>query len=208
MNVRIAVIDSGVHAEHPHVNGVAGGISFVGGNFVDRLGHGTCVTAAIKEKAPDAEIYAVKVFDRRLESPFKVLLAALNWAAEQRVHLINLSLGVNQPEHERALGAFAASHENILIVCPHVLPGVLAVAADPDCPRDQCRFRDGVFYASPYPRPIPGVPVEKNLQGVSFAVANMTGFVATVVEAEPDGEPVTWDLRLRRLRRRTALDGQ
>src|SRR5258706_7083658 len=147
--VRIAVIDSGVHADHPHVNGVAGGISFVGGDYVDRIGHGICVTAAIKEKAPDAEIYAVKVFDRRLEAPFKVLVAALNWAADQKVHLINLSLGVNQPEHERALGEFAAQHPNTLIVCPHVLPGVMTVAADPSCPRDQYRFRDGVFYASP-----------------------------------------------------------
>lgn len=182
MSVRIAVIDSGVHAEHPHVNGVAGGISFVSDDYVDRRGHGTCVTAVIKEKAPDAEIYAVKVFDRRLEAPFKVLLAALNWAADQKVHLVNLSLGVNQPEHEKALGEFAAQHSSLLIVCPHALPGVLSVAADPACPRDQYRYRDGIFYASPYPRPIPNVPPEKNLHGVSFAVANITGFTARVAE--------------------------
>ena len=35
---------------------------------MDRLGHGTAVAAAIKEKAPDAEIYAVKVFDRALSA--------------------------------------------------------------------------------------------------------------------------------------------
>jgi hypothetical protein len=28
------------------------------------------------------------------------------------------------------------------------------------------------------PRPIPGVPVERNLSGLSFAVANATGFLA------------------------------
>jgi hypothetical protein len=190
--VRIAVIDSGVHADHPHVNGVTGGISFVGGDFVDRLGHGTCVTAVIKEKAPDAEIYAVKVFDRRLEAPFKVLLAALEWAAAQKVHLINLSLGVNQPDHEKALGEFAASQSNTLIVCPHVLPGVLSVAADPACPRDQYRFRDSVFHASPYPRPISNVPPEKNLHGLSFAVANMTGLVARIVERLPARQPSDW----------------
>jgi hypothetical protein len=194
-DVRIAVIDSGVHAEHPHVNGVAGGISFVGGDFVDRLGHGTCVTAVIKEKAPDAEVYAVKVFDRRLEAPFKVLLAALNWAVDQKVHLINLSLGVNQPEHEKTLAEFAAGYPNTLIVCPHVLAGVLSVAADPACPRDRYHFRDGIFYASPYPRPIPGVPPEKNLLGLSFAVANMTGFAARVVEGS-SGSREAWLGRL------------
>jgi hypothetical protein len=61
---------------------------------------------------------------------------------------------------------------------PGMLDGVIAVAADPECPRDRFRFRDGVFYASPYPRPIPGVAVERNLRGASFAVANMTGFAA------------------------------
>jgi hypothetical protein len=35
-----------------------------------------------------------------------------------------------------------------------------------------------VFRASGYPRPIPGVPADRNLHGISFAVANVTGFVA------------------------------
>ena len=36
--------------------------------------------------------------------------------------------------------------------------------------------------AAPYPRPIPGVPVEGNLNGISFAVANVTGMLARVAE--------------------------
>ncbi len=65
--VRIAVIDSGVHAAHPHVGGVAGGVAIrpdgsTEAGFVDRLGHGTAVAAAIREKAPDAELFAIKVF--------------------------------------------------------------------------------------------------------------------------------------------------
>ncbi|HMA22912.1 MAG TPA: hypothetical protein VKP00_02930, partial [Gemmatimonadaceae bacterium] len=39
------------------------------------------------------------------------------------------------------------------------------------------------FSASPYPRPIPGVPQERNLAGVSFAVANVTGFLARAIES-------------------------
>ena len=35
-----------------------------------------------------------------------------------------------------------------------------------------------LFAASGYPRPIPGVPREKNLKGISFAVANVTGTLA------------------------------
>ena len=69
--VRIAVVDSGVHADHPHVRGVAGGVGIredgtLHDDFVDRLGHGTAVAAAIREKAPDADILAIKVFWRTL----------------------------------------------------------------------------------------------------------------------------------------------
>jgi len=63
---------------------------------------------------------------------------------------------------------------------PGTLAGVLAAAPEEDCPRDEYRFRDGIYYASPYPRPIPGVPVESNLHGASFAVANVTGLIARV----------------------------
>ena len=38
--------------------------------------------------------------------------------------------------------------------------------------------------ASGFPRPIPGVPPERNLSGISFAVANVTGFLALVCETD------------------------
>ena len=43
--VMVAVIDSGVHAAHPHVGGVSGGFGIredgtVDDEYVDRLGHG------------------------------------------------------------------------------------------------------------------------------------------------------------------------
>jgi hypothetical protein len=44
--------------------------------------------------------------------------------------------------------------------------------------RDVVRLR-----ASGYPRPIPGVPPERNLKGVSFAVANATGLIARHLSA-------------------------
>jgi hypothetical protein len=39
-----------------------------------------------------------------------------------------------------------------------------------------------VFRATGYPRPIPGVPRERNLSGISFAVANVSGFLARLLE--------------------------
>ena len=75
--VRVAVVDSGVHATHPHVGGVEQGIAVradgsLDEDFVDRLGHGTAVTAAIREKSPDAGIIVVKVFWRTLTTGFQM----------------------------------------------------------------------------------------------------------------------------------------
>jgi subtilisin family serine protease len=206
--VRIAVIDSGVHAAHPHVGGVAGGVAIDADgreheDYLDRLGHGTAVTAAIKEKAPDAAIYAVRVFDRSLSTRLSTLVAAIDWSARHGMHIINLSLGTAKAEHERALAEAVrqAAQRGAVIVAaaedegvrwlPGSLPGVIAVQLDSSCPRDEYRVREingsPVFCAAGFPRQIPGVPPERNLSGISFAVANMTGFAAQVRDGAHDG---------------------
>ena len=43
-----------------------------------------------------------------------------------------------------------------------------------------------VFRASGFARPIPGVDPRRNLHGISFAVANMTGFLARAMSLMPD----------------------
>ena len=187
--MRIAIIDSGIHRGHPHVGEIAGAVEITlsgeSGDAIDRLGHGTAVAGAIREKVPDAELYAVKVFDRRLMANIGVILRALAWCRDHHMDLVNLSLGTENPaHHDRFVEALG---DDLLVisaagVLPGTLPEVIGVAPDPDCPRDAFRYRDGVFYASPYPRPIPGVPISRNLQGTSFAVANMTGLVARALE--------------------------
>ncbi|MYJ17043.1 MAG: hypothetical protein F4106_03185 [Gemmatimonadetes bacterium] len=78
----VAVIDSGVNPNHPHIGRVAGGARIklsgdVGEDYVDRLGHGTAVFAAIQEKAPAADIHAVRVFGDRLRTRESTLMAAM-----------------------------------------------------------------------------------------------------------------------------------
>jgi subtilisin family serine protease len=108
LGVRIAVVDSGIHAAHPHVGGIAGGVAFdpdgrEADDCLDRLGHGTAVAAAIREKAPGAEIFAVKVFHDTLATGVSQLVRAIDWAAARRIELVNLSLGTANPEHEAVL---------------------------------------------------------------------------------------------------------
>jgi hypothetical protein len=182
------------------VQGIAGGVGIDDhgephGDFVDRLGHGTAVTAVLREKAPDAALFAIKVFDRELRATGTALAAAMRWARLADVHFINLSLGTTNADHEpaladevrRAVGAgvvvIAAAPDARHRWLPGALPGVIRVTADMEIPRDTCRAtRDEaggiVIIASGYPRPIPGVPPERNLKGSSFAVANATGLLA------------------------------
>jgi len=204
--VRVAVVDSGVHAAHPHVNGVAGGVGFdaegrAHDDYVDRLGHGTAVVAAIKDLSPDVYVFAVKVFDRQLSTTMTCLINAIEWAAREHMQVINLSLGTSRREHEAALrkavdvacaaGALvvAAREDAGVSYLPGSLPAALAVEVDWACPRGEYRIVDlagsRVIRTSGLPRQIPGVPPEKNLQGVSFAVANATAFVARAME-DPD----------------------
>jgi hypothetical protein len=173
--VKIAIVDSGIHADHPHVGGIAGGAGIVCGDYIDRLGHGTAVAGAIRERAPHADLYAVKIFDCRLSTKRDVLIRALEWCAAAKMDLVNLSVGATRPL-DRIDGL------PVIVTVPGVLDDAIPVLPDEQCPRDAFYFRAGVFYASPYPRSIPGVPLERNLRGSSFAVANMTGFVAQALE--------------------------
>jgi subtilisin family serine protease len=204
--VRIAVIDSGVHAAHPHVRGVAGGMAIredgsIFDEYVDRLGHGTAVTAAIREKAPDAEIFAIKVFWRALATDITTLVRAIDEAAARGAAVINLSLGTAEMRHRDQLASAVARActRNAIIVAanddggvrwlPGCLEDVIAVRADWACERDAytVSFVEDrpVLSTSPYPRDIPGVSREQNVNGVSFAVANASAFVARALEASP-----------------------
>jgi subtilisin family serine protease len=196
--VRVAVIDSGVNAEHPHIGNVAGGVTIGAGmedGYLDVLGHGTAVMAAIIEKAPAAEYFAVRIFRTSLHAGVDDVLKAIEWCIDHETHVMNLSLGTANASHAARFApvlARAAERGAILVSAANALPGsfpgVIAAGLDWDCPRESYRCAataDGLeFRASGYPRPIPGVPRERNLSGISFAVANLTGFVVRACEGE------------------------
>jgi len=203
-DVRVAVVDSGIAAGHPHVAGLVGGISLLENgedpsDYRDRLGHGTAVAGAIHEKAPDAELLAVRIFDRELKASGDVLARAIRWAADQGVQLINLSLGTPNEERRELLSAalqYAAERSAFVVAAaehsgapmyPGALDGATGVLLDSSCARDELVVLDAAaacirVAASGYPRPIPGVPVERNFSGLSFAVANATGLLARLLE--------------------------
>jgi subtilisin family serine protease len=202
MSARVAIIDSGVNPRHPHVGAVAGGVSVtaegIGTDYLDRLGHGTAVAGAIREKSSRAEIFAVKVFERSLATTGNVLFRALDWCLDQEMTFINLSLGTLNQQYlagfqERVgrarevgvtiVSAYLMNEQRAL---PGSLPGVAGVVLDEACGRHEFREQQmngqTVYAACGYPREIPGIPRERNLQGISFAVANVTGLLAAKID--------------------------
>ena len=175
-------------------------------DWVDRIGHGTAVAAAIHEKAPLAELLSVRVFDRSLTTSARALADGIIWSADNGAHLINLSLGTSNTEHrgllveavayaiERKALVVSARELNGQVYLPGSLEGAAGVTLDWECERDEIGFVPSdnsakTYAASGYPRPIPGVPVERNLSGISFAVANVTGFLARTMSAPLEARP-------------------
>ncbi|MEE2711405.1 MAG: S8 family serine peptidase [Planctomycetota bacterium] len=198
---RVVVIDSGVKLAHPHVRGmgdVVCGPTFNGpgeaepGEQVDRLGHGTAVAATILEHAPGSWLCSIKVFDDRPECPFEFVLRALKYAIGLQPDLINLSLGTPSLEWKDGLANLlrAASMSGSRIVAPAdfqglpsypgSLDGADGVVADQAMERGAPARAGGWWRASPHPREIPHIE-RSRWSGSSFAVANVTGFLARLV---------------------------
>ena len=197
----VGVIDSGVHPGHPHIGAVAAGAGFdsegnIQDDTLDRLGHGTAVAAAIQDLAPAIHVCPLKVFDRTLDASVEALVAALDWAAAHELPLVNLSLGTKDVSSAGALAdAVGRAHQAGVVILaagshrgldwlPGTLDcdGVIRVELEWACPRGSHTVTGSaeapVFRTCGYPRPIPGVDPERNLKGLSFAVANVTGIAA------------------------------
>jgi hypothetical protein len=204
--LKIAVIDTGVNAKHPHIQAQTHSVVFdsadTDDSCEDALGHGTAVTAAIQEKAPQADYYILKLFGNSLRTSTSRLIQAVNWAIDHQMDIVNLSLGSPNFEHRPAFETVVrrAANAGVLLVAarysthtpvlPGMLDGLISVDVDWDLPRDRYRVAhisgSPVFYASGFPRPLPGVPISRNLSGISFAVANMSGCVARACDELED----------------------
>jgi hypothetical protein len=207
--VKVALVDSGVNPHHSHVERVAGGIHFFldeagalkqDEDFFDRIGHGTALAGIVRAKAAEAELYAVKIFHHQLATRFPMLEAALLWAINFGIKIINLSLGTNNPEHREKLEqivAKAAAAGAIIIASappqgvewfPAALPGVVGVAGD-----DRCGWAEHLhmvedpisFRAHPCPRPLPRPAQRRNFRGHSFASAHLTSEIVRLAETNP-----------------------
>ena len=107
--IRIGVIDTGINLEHPdffnsdQLSRFLKGYDFVENDSIpqDTNGHGTQVTGIIAADgqligiAPKVEIFSYRVSSDGESVPSDLIIKAINRAVEDRVDIINISLGVN-----------------------------------------------------------------------------------------------------------------
>ncbi|HEU4346224.1 MAG TPA: type VII secretion-associated serine protease mycosin [Actinoplanes sp.] len=155
--VTVAVIDSGVDADHVDLQGqVRPGLDLVdaeGDAETDLVGHGTTVSAIIAGKddddgvvgiAPKAKILPIRVLDQENRYDDAMIVAkGVRWAVDKGARVINLSLGGSGSSAALAAAIdYAFAKDVVVVACtgnasassstgvwyPAREPGVLAVA--------------------------------------------------------------------------------
>jgi subtilisin len=108
-NVKIAVLDSGIEASHPLLNGLALAddvaivedghqIVSVSGRGHDVYGHGTAIAAIIHKLAPEAEIGSFRVLGEHLRARTLIIREGARQALERGYHILNCSFGCGRDD--------------------------------------------------------------------------------------------------------------
>jgi minor extracellular serine protease Vpr len=128
--IKIGIIDTGIDYNHPDLLGFGPGGKVVGGyNFVDNdnkpidtTGHGTEVAGIIaadgnlKGVAPKAELFSYKVSSNGESVSSDLIVKAIHRAIEDKVNVINISLGVNKTNDEIDQAVSEAVKNGIIVV--------------------------------------------------------------------------------------------
>lgn len=147
--VKVGVLDTGI-GPHPDLQ-VVDGYNFLtrSTNYADDEGHGTHVAGTIAALhngvgvvgvAPKAQLYALKALDSRGLGPTSVIVAAIEWAVDHHLQVLNMSYGAgetSETEHRAIVDAAnagivmvaAAGNNGGAIQYPAAYPEVIAVGA-------------------------------------------------------------------------------
>ncbi len=189
--VRVAIVDSGVDADHPDLDhcvdrdgGVDvtmdddGEVSIRSGPHDDVFGHGTACAGIIHALAPEARLTSVRVLGPGLTGRAAAFHAGLAWAVDEGFDVINLSLGTTKRDwalafHEvcdRAYfgGSFIVTAANNVARTSY--PSLFASVASVACNTATDALR---FHANPSP------PTEFLARGIDVEVPWLDGGTTT-----------------------------
>jgi len=215
--VNVAVIDSGIDEEHPDIKGsVKGGVEVIQGRenkieilsppaITDDCGHGTACAGIIKRIAPHINLYSVKVLSKNGQGRGEIFLAGLQWAIENGMDVINLSLGTTNRVYTGKFFKLLedAYYNGNIIVCaaksipsfslPSVFSSVISVSYEDFSDTFSFVYHRGrkIEFDAPgacIKAPWPGGG-HKKFTGTSFATPHITGIVALILSKHPGLAP-------------------
>jgi minor extracellular serine protease Vpr len=128
--IKIGIIDTGIDYNHPDLLGfgpngkVVGGYNFVDNDNkpIDTAGHGTEVAGIIaadgnlKGVAPKAKLFSYKVSSTGESVSSDLIVKAIHRAIDDKVNVINISLGVNKTNGEIDQAVSEAVKNGIIVV--------------------------------------------------------------------------------------------
>jgi len=217
--IRVAVVDSGIEYDHPALDDcVRGGVIIEydakaknsyrvkrDDHPADVSGHGTACAGIIHSIAPEAELYSVRVLGRNMGGRAIQFAAGLDWAIENDMQVVNLSLSTSLEEffglfHDLADQAYFKNMNLISAVnnipepsYPSLYSSVISVAAHDG--------KDPLTYYYNTNPPVefgaPGIDVEVAWNkgqylvctGNSFAAPHITGITALIRAKHPGLTP-------------------
>jgi subtilisin len=180
--VSLAIVDSGIDADHPAVGDVASAVAMepddsrtegyraVEGPHEDLFGHGTACAAIVRALAPDAALHSIRVLGSNLKGRGLLFHAGLRWAVERGLDVANLSLSSKSesmyaPLHEVADRAYFS--RTLLVCAANNQPGPTYPSEFASVVSVACRPGDDPWTLSTNPQP----PVEFGARGVDVEVA-------------------------------------
>lgn len=210
--VAVAVVDSGIDAEHPDLKGKVKSsfeVTFQDGKCSiqpslsgDAVGHGTACAGIIARVAPEADLHSVKI--TRGLGMNESFLAGLDYAVKQKMRVINLSLGATTKEMYKPLhdilhrayrvGCFIVAAASNLPSEP-TYPSVFTSSVISVTKKESLDPLDFAFQqGNVYELVAPGVQVQttwpggsyRQVTGNSFATPHIVGIIARILEAHPD----------------------
>jgi subtilisin family serine protease len=184
--VSVAIVDSGVDAEHPDVGGVASAVAMepdeaaeegyraVEGPHEDLVGHGTACAAIVRSLAPDVDLHSVRVLGSNLKGRGLLFHAGLQWVVERGLGVANLSLSSKAesmfaPLHDVSDRAYFA--RTLLVCAANNQPGPTYPSEFASVVSVACRPGTDPWTLSSNPHP----PVEFGARGIDVEVAWLNG---------------------------------